>query len=210
MVLEPISWNRQQHCLQILWLFNFCPSGAVRRWSIVATLGVRRMPWPELVIQSPQIRFHFRLYFSKKDQIARRKWFSGVSFRAFLWFASGPSKSPHPCRQCCVEMQSLEFSQKIVLQFQHWLQGLEGILLAIVAAHFSRGIVFSKLVWKFPQRAFPGLQLSDNSYPWCFWLFFESNIDIRWVGFSVCDQQGWEQIFELLTKSLMIHWYFAV
>ena len=54
------------------------------------------------------------------------------------------------------------------------------------------------------------VQLSDNSYPWCFWLFFESNIDIRWVGFSVCDQQGWEQIFELLTKSLMIHWYFAV
>ena len=77
-VLEPISRNRQQHCSKILWSFNFCPSGAVHRWSMVATLGVRRMASPELVIQSPQIRFHFRLYFSKKDQIARRReWFSG-------------------------------------------------------------------------------------------------------------------------------------
>ena len=50
---------------KILWSFNFCPSGAVHRWSMVATLGVRR-----LVLRashsSPQIRFHFRLYFSKK------------------------------------------------------------------------------------------------------------------------------------------------
>ena len=123
-VLEPISRNRQQHCFKILWSFNFCPSGAVHRWSMVATLGVRRMASPELVIQSPQIRFHFRLYFSKKDQIARRReWFSGVSSRAFLWFVSGPSESPDPCSQCCVGMQTLEFSQKLVLQFQHWLQG---------------------------------------------------------------------------------------
>ena len=77
-VLEPISRNRQQHWFKILWSFNICPSGAVHRWSMVATLGVRRMASPELVIQSPQIRFHFRLYFSKKDQIARRReWFSG-------------------------------------------------------------------------------------------------------------------------------------
>ena len=122
-VLEPISRNRQQHCFKILWSFNFCPSGAVHRWSMVATLGVRRMASPELVIQSPQIRFHFRV-FSKKDQIARRReWFSGVSSRAFLWFVSGPSESPDPCSQCCVGMQTLEFSQKLVLQFQHWLQG---------------------------------------------------------------------------------------
>ena len=84
-VLEPISRNRQQHCFKILWSFIFCPSGAIHRWSMVATLGVRRMASPELVIQSPQIRFHFRLYFSKKDQIARRReWFSGVSFTLFL------------------------------------------------------------------------------------------------------------------------------
>ena len=38
--------------------------------------------------------------------------------------------------------------------------GVRGILLAIVAAHFLKGIVFSKLVWKFPQRAFPGLSLA--------------------------------------------------
>ena len=65
-VLEPVSRNRQQHCFKILWSFNFCPSGAVHRWSMVATLGVRRMASPELVIQSPQIRFHFCLYFPKK------------------------------------------------------------------------------------------------------------------------------------------------
>ena len=95
--------------------------------------------------QSPQIRFHFRLYFSKKDQIARRReWFSGVSARAFLWFASGPSKSLDPCSQCCVGMQTLEFSQKLVLQFQHWLQGYGEILLAIVAAHFFKGNCFLK------------------------------------------------------------------
>ena len=65
-VLEPISWNRQQHCFKILWSFNFCPSGVVHRWSMVATLGVRRMALQKLVIQSLQIRFHFRFYFSKK------------------------------------------------------------------------------------------------------------------------------------------------
>ena len=41
------------------------------------------MALPELVIQSSS-GFHFRLYFPKKDQIARRReWFSGVSSRAF-------------------------------------------------------------------------------------------------------------------------------
>ena len=81
-VLEPISRNRQQHCFKILWSFNFCPSGAVHRWSMVATLGVRRMASPELVIQSPQIRFHFRLYFSKKrsDSKAQGVVFSLQSF----------------------------------------------------------------------------------------------------------------------------------
>ena len=84
-VLEPISRNRQQHCFKILWSFNLCPSGAVHRWSMVATLGVRLMASPELIIQCPQIRVHFPLYFSNKDQIARRReWFSGVSSRAFL------------------------------------------------------------------------------------------------------------------------------
>ena len=33
---------------------------------MVATLSVRRMGLAELVIQSPQIRLHFRLYLSPK------------------------------------------------------------------------------------------------------------------------------------------------
>ena len=80
------------------------PNGArAKKRSMVATLSVRCMALPELVIQSPQIGSIFVCIFPKKNKIARRReWFSGVFFRAFLWFASGPSKSPSPCSQCCV------------------------------------------------------------------------------------------------------------
>ena len=37
-VLEPISRNRRQHCLKILWPFNLCPSG-------VAIAGQWLLPW---------------------------------------------------------------------------------------------------------------------------------------------------------------------
>ena len=96
------SRNRHQHCFKILWSLIFAQ--AARSIGGQWLLPWASAAWPCLARAShsvPANRFHFRLYFFKKDQIARRReWFLGCSPE--LSFDLQPSESPDPCSQCCV------------------------------------------------------------------------------------------------------------